>query len=110
MPFSIPTVRLMSSLLVIDESVHSRCCDRRTAFRSPVRDGGQTAGYERLLRLGGPDEADGKTDHEVGINVEPEQLEERRRRIPDDPDGSFADLLCSDPEARRRTRYAKLFG
>src|SRR5918993_3648977 len=105
-----PTIRLMSSLLVVDESVQGRSRDRRTAFRSPVRDGGQTTCCERTLRLGGPDEADGKTDHERGSNVESEQFEERRRCVPDDPDGSIADLLRSDPEAGRRTRYAKLLG
>src|SRR5688500_9241743 len=100
------TVCFMSSLLVVDESVQGRCRDRRTAFRSPVRDGGQTAGCERTLGLGGPDEADGKTDHERGSNVEFEQFEERRRCVPDDPEGSIADLLRGDPEACRRTRYA----
>src|SRR5688572_9957621 len=105
-----PTIRLMSFLLVVDESVQGRCCDRRTAFRSPVRNGGQATGCERTLRLGGPDETDGKTDHERGRNVESEQFEERRRCVPDDPDGSIADLLRGDPEACRRPRYAELIG
>src|ERR671910_3832283 len=102
------TIRLMSSLLTVDESVQGRCRDRRTSFRSPVCDGGQATDCERTLRLGRPDEADGKSDHERGSNVESEQFEERRRRVPDDPDGSLADLLHSDPEASRRTCYAEL--
>src|SRR3712207_3085991 len=104
------TIRLMSSLLVVDESVQGRCRDRRTAFRPPVRDGGQATGCERTLQLGGPDGADGKTNHERGRNVESEQFEGRRRSVPDDPDGPIADPLRGDPEARSRTRYAPLFG
>src|SRR5215210_7574846 len=111
MPFRSPfTVCLTSFLLVVDEGVQGRRRDRGTAFRAPVSDGRQAACYEIVLRFGGPDEADGKTDHERGCNVEPEQFEERRRRVPDDPDGPSTNLLSGEPEAGRRARDAESFG
>src|SRR5215203_6076229 len=106
----IPTVCLTSCLLVIDERVKRRRRYRGTALGSPVGDGGQAAAQERVLRFDGPDEADGEPDHERRSHVELEQLEERRRRVPDHPGGPFAGLLRREPEASRRTCNAELFG
>src|SRR5215210_4550216 len=104
------TVCLTSFLLVIDESVQSRRSDRGPTLRSLVRDRRQAAVYKRVFRFCSPDEADGKPDHERRSHVQLEQLEERRRRVPDDPDGPSTDLFRGEPEASRRARDAELLG
>src|SRR5215207_5657751 len=96
------TACLISFLLVVDEGVQRRRSDRGPTLRSPVRNRRQAAGYKRIFRFCGPDEPDGKTDHKRRGNVQPEQLEECRRRVPDDPDGLSTDLLRGEPEASRR--------
>src|SRR5215210_4558538 len=104
------TAYLTSSLLVVDKCVQCGRSDRGTALRPPVRDGRQAAVQEGIFRFCGAHETDWKPDHERRSNVEPEQLGERGRSVPDDPDGFLFDLLRSEPETRRRARNAESCG
>src|SRR5829696_2733407 len=104
------TACLTSSLLVVDKCVQCGRSDRGPALRPTVGRGGQSAAQERGLRFGGAYEADGKPYDQRRSNVELEQLEERGRRVPDDPDDSPCDLFRSEPEASRRARYAEPCG
>src|SRR5919112_6328441 len=86
-PFSTTPGSLKSSLLKIQQRVQRRRRDSRPPLGSAVRHRRQPALDQALLRLRSPHEPDRKPDDERGLDVHLQQLEERRRRVPHDPDG-----------------------
>src|SRR5918997_1874413 len=110
LPFATTPGSLKSSLLEIQQRVQRRRRDRRPSLGSAVRHRRQPAPDQALLRLRSPHEPDRKPDDEGGLDIHLQQLEERRRRVPHDPDGPGTDLLRRDPEPRRGARRAEILG
>src|SRR5918998_3138025 len=105
------TARFRTSvLLVVYERVQSRRRDRGAPFGTVVRDRGQPTFYQFLFGFSGPDKTDREPDNERRFSLQFQQLEERRRRVPDYPDGTGPGLLRRNPKPRRRTGDAQTPG
>src|ERR671917_1098838 len=115
-PFSIlflfaVTARFRTSvLLIVYERVQSRRRDSGASFGTVVRDRGQPTFYQFLFGFSGPDKTHREPDDERRFSLQLQQLEERRRRVPDDPDGAGPDLLRRNPKPRRRAGDAQAPG
>src|SRR5215210_1897399 len=99
-----------SVLLVIYECIQGGGSDSGAAFGTAIGDGGQPTKEQLFLGLGGADEPDREPDNECWIRAQIHQLEERRGRVADDPNGPTPYLFRRDPEPRRRAGNAEFIG